>query len=185
MTGESNPYVNATGAKVKCWASGWNTNEECINGIIDQYSDFIVGQNRDYYSGWVHTDCTYPPANFRPTTCYCGWECDEGFVQCGNNCIDPAISVCQSGAPAAKVRRNKIPNCPVGADLCPVPSTKGFECLDIKSSLEACGGCPYSPGSVDCTSIPGAESVSCVDGKCEVHSCASGWILVDGVCDVK
>ncbi|GBE84405.1 hypothetical protein SCP_0603840 [Sparassis crispa] len=62
-------------------------------------------------------------------------------------------------------------------------SSRAFECLDVNTHVESCGGCavpppflPYdaSTGS-DCTAIAGAESVSCVAGQCAVINCREGW----------
>ncbi|OBZ77311.1 Protein priA [Grifola frondosa] len=63
----------------------------------------------------------------------------------------------------------------------------GFECLDVDSELESCGGCiipnPFSLASNlrvsgrDCTTISGVHDVSCVAGRCMVQSCAIGWTI--------
>lgn len=183
-TGKSNTYVNATGALTKCAMMGWAVPDQCAQKLVEGYSNFIVGPDGTYVSEWVHTDCAYPADNFTPTDCYCSWECNAGFTRCGNSCIDPAVSQCQSGMPAPKARRSSIPVCDAGAELCPVP-LRGFECLDISSDLEACGACPFQPGSVDCTTLPGAEGVACASGHCDIQSCAAGWTLVNGECQVE
>lgn len=183
-TQKSNAYVDIRGVNTKCSLMGWKTNSTCVDGIVKGFSKFIVGADGTTTSEWIHTGCNYPAANFEPTDCYCGWQCLKGFVQCGNSCIDPAIAQCASGVPAPKAKRNSIPDCPANSELCPVPF-KGFECLDTTTSLEACGKCPFQPGSVDCTILPGVEAVACVDGQCVIEACASGYVLFDRECYLK
>ncbi|KAK4050077.1 hypothetical protein OIV83_003647 [Microbotryomycetes sp. JL201] len=45
----------------------------------------------------------------------------------------------------------------------------GYECLDVRSSLESCGGCASTGEGQDCSRIPhvggvGCEAVSCRNG---------------------
>lgn len=183
-TGKDSPYVNVTGAKTECRLMGWNTVDACVNGIVKGYERFIVGSDGTTASEWIHKGCKYPPANYVPTDCYCGWVCEKGFVQCGDKCIDPTITQCQSDIPVPK-RRSSIMTCSAGAELCPVPSFKGFECVDTSANLEACGACPFQPGSVDCTTLPGVQTVQCVAGQCQVESCSPGYVLVDNECRFK
>jgi hypothetical protein len=179
----STPYVNATGAWTRCELWGISDVDACLDNIVTGYSKFIVGADGTTSSEWIHKGCAYPSANYVPTDCYCGWECAEGFTQCGNSCIDASVTTCQSGVAITKTRRSNIPVCDAGAELCPMP-LKGFECLNTSSDLEACGGCPFQQGSVDCTSLPGVDHVECIGGECKVNSCARGWVLVDGQCQV-
>lgn len=54
------------------------------------------------------------------------------------------------------------------------PDTGPYECLDIQTNLESCGGCvPVGEiegpdGGRDCTAIDKAESVACIDGRCVI-----------------
>ncbi|KAL1407993.1 hypothetical protein Q8F55_004790 [Vanrija albida] len=56
-----------------------------------------------------------------------------------------------------------------------------WECINVLSDLESCGGCAGEDG-VDCTALEGVDEVSCRMGKCVVHSCAEGLSLVHGQC---
>jgi hypothetical protein len=157
---------------------GWRTTDACVNGIVSGYERFIVGADGRTPSSWIHGGCDYPTDNYTPTDCYCGWECKPGFTRSGGQCI-PTAQRAPSGIPT--VSRKRAP-CSGGAELCPVPAAKGFECVDTSTSLEACGACPFQPGSVDCTAIPGVAGVQCVHGECRVESCVRGHVLVDNAC---
>ncbi|KZV88356.1 hypothetical protein EXIGLDRAFT_578118, partial [Exidia glandulosa HHB12029] len=59
-----------------------------------------------------------------------------------------------------------------------------WECLDVLSNLESCGGCPllsstltgeHHPTGVDCTAIEGVLDVSCLLGRCAVSRCGKGF----------
>jgi hypothetical protein len=128
--------------------------------------------------------CNYPTSNFLPTGCNCQFTCINGWVQCGNNCIDPTMTACVSGIPltlgggggasGGNSRRSHM--CPPGREYCRA-GRSGWECLDTSSDLEACGGCPYSGVGVDCSALPGAGSVACVEGKCVIQTCDQGYTL--------
>ncbi|CAK9785950.1 hypothetical protein CC85DRAFT_318986 [Cutaneotrichosporon oleaginosum] len=178
-SGRDTPSVSAKGARTLCWLMGWNTNAKCVDGIVRGFEHFIVGKDGRTPSMWLRKGCNYPRDNFVPTDCYCGWECLPGFSRSGNQCI-PTSQKAPSSVPAPP-KRKRSP-CTGGAELCPVPAAKGFECIDTESSLEACGACPFQPGSVDCTTLPGVDSVECVQGACRVKSCMRGHMLVDNEC---
>ncbi|KAL1412500.1 hypothetical protein Q8F55_000245 [Vanrija albida] len=129
-------------------------------------------------------DGIYPvDSNFEPTGCdpQCSWKCSAGFEQCGDRaCIDPATQACPSGVPVSKLRRSE-PSCPAGATVCPT-GTGGWECLNVASNLEACGGCPGSDASVDCSALPGVADVACRSAKCVASRCVRGFTLKAGVC---
>ncbi|WOO77641.1 Protein priA [Vanrija pseudolonga] len=83
--------------------------------------------------------------------------------------------------------------CPRGLTPCHVsPRSKGYECLDVTSELESCGGCRWgvygnaSSAAVgfDCTRRRGVDSAatSCVRGKCTVWGCRAGFKLAGGEC---
>jgi hypothetical protein len=57
----------------------------------------------------------------------------------------------------------------------------GYECLDVSSNLEACGGCP-GEGGVDCTALYGAVDVTCRKGRCHIEECEEGLTLINGRC---
>ncbi|KAK7695107.1 hypothetical protein QCA50_002297 [Cerrena zonata] len=53
---------------------------------------------------------------------------------------------------------------------------EGFECVDVQSDLNSCGGCATVSESRDCTTIPNAVGVSCIAGSCRIDSCQSGFV---------
>ncbi|GAA5955450.1 hypothetical protein JCM21900_002051 [Sporobolomyces salmonicolor] len=72
--------------------------------------------------------------------------------------------------------------CPDGERACPIGSDGGWECLDVTTSLDSCGGCPGERSSVNCLTIPGAAGVSCVESVCEISSCFPGYRYLNGRC---
>jgi hypothetical protein len=76
--------------------------------------------------------------------------------------------------------------CPKELAACPIDGvasgSSDYECLDIRSDLQSCGGCASMGEGKDCTLIPGAKWMGCVQGECEVYSCAKGFKLVNGAC---
>ncbi|WVQ65884.1 uncharacterized protein L199_004062 [Kwoniella botswanensis] len=81
--------------------------------------------------------------------------------------------------------------CPYGLTACNVRGHSGnYECLDVHSELESCGGCMYGQyGNAtaavgqDCTNIGAALGAStCVNGQCVASACKKGLKLVHGKC---
>lgn len=66
-----------------------------------------------------------------------------------------------------------------GAEItaCPLESGSGWDCLNLASTLESCGGCLSIGEGQDCTLIQGAESVGCIHGKCVIGTCEPGFYL--------
>lgn len=60
-----------------------------------------------------------------------------------------------------------------------------YECLDVRSNLESCGGCVPEgeivgeDGGRDCTAIEHVSSVKCADGQCLVRACRQGYKVSD------
>ncbi|KAF9034081.1 GCC2 and GCC3 family protein [Panaeolus papilionaceus] len=89
-------------------------------------------------------------------------------------------------------RNIRAPSCPRRAQkACPVytytggKKTPSFECVDVLSDLESCGGCvwesrdgaPSDDGGRDCSAIPFVESVSCRSGECVIELCQLGFVV--------
>ncbi|GAA5938976.1 uncharacterized protein JCM15063_004382 [Sporobolomyces koalae] len=72
--------------------------------------------------------------------------------------------------------------CPDGERACPLGDSNGYECLDVTSTLDSCGGCPGTAESVNCLALPGAAGVSCSNSQCQVASCFPGWRYLNGRC---
>jgi hypothetical protein len=71
--------------------------------------------------------------------------------------------------------------CPVNAGSASVTGSSSlingkFECLDIKSNIDSCGGCVSEGQGQDCSSIEFVEDVTCHNSKCTVLSCEMGYI---------
>ncbi|WVF72440.1 hypothetical protein IAT40_007255 [Kwoniella sp. CBS 6097] len=87
--------------------------------------------------------------------------------------------------------------CPADLTACKVlgGDDLSFECIDVTSELESCGGClhgdfgadavqsPRQEG-LDCLALPGVASASgtCDGGKCKVFACDEGYKLTDHRC---
>ncbi|ORY25054.1 hypothetical protein BCR39DRAFT_545179 [Naematelia encephala] len=123
--------------------------------------------------------------------------CGGAGVSCNNNnaCwsgyCNPFSRTCQyTPTPQATttINRRRLTNsvCPAGKTLCPIGSNgrnldklsgSGYECMDIFSNLESCGGCIFdeTPFGQDCTTLDNVDDVACVDGRCKINSCLRGW----------
>jgi hypothetical protein len=100
----------------------------------------------------------------------------------------------------AKSMQRSLGLCPYPLEAC-IVGDDGYECVDTRAELEACGGCTGgtltmetdgSPGSrnataavgVDCLSLPGVDATrtACLSGKCVISACKPNWHLVAGRC---
>ncbi|KZT24401.1 hypothetical protein NEOLEDRAFT_1067431 [Neolentinus lepideus HHB14362 ss-1] len=60
-----------------------------------------------------------------------------------------------------------------------------YECVNIASDIESCGGCVDDPnfgkhgadGGRDCTAIPNVDDVTCSHGTCNILKCSKGYSL--------
>ncbi|GAA5916232.1 hypothetical protein JCM6882_001116 [Rhodosporidiobolus microsporus] len=94
--------------------------------------------------------------------------CASGFCNSASIC---AVAASQGGS-----RKKRSIDCPANYVACPVGSSlsEGYECVDVQTDLEQCGGCVTNGEGQDCTDIFGAETVTCETGRCLVLSCAPG-----------
>ncbi|PVF92127.1 hypothetical protein CPB86DRAFT_744697 [Serendipita vermifera] len=66
------------------------------------------------------------------------------------------------------------------------PELGPYECIDVRSNLESCGGCvpegetAGEDGGQDCTAIDHVSAVSCASGKCVVGQCQPGYQVSPG-----
>lgn len=136
------------------------------------------------------TTCTYP-ANATPVCGDgCPFTCPTNYKVCGNTCIS-STTTCTSGRTSRK-REATQKVCPTGFAACATGlkgfggNAAGWECVDVDSDIESCGGCqqPMPGGKVgqDCTAIPGADAVACLSGGCQILRCSRGFQLVDNKC---
>ncbi|KAI0946558.1 hypothetical protein AcW1_009991 [Taiwanofungus camphoratus] len=126
-----------------------------------------------------------PPGSGHPTSCTCAPPLRECNGQCGS-----FPGGCGSAVPR---RKRGAPTCAAGKTPCGIvggSSGRGWECVDITSDLESCGGCmvpsPFAsvraaPGT-DCSAIDNAASVACHASKCAVSACTAGYVPSPG-CD--
>ncbi|KAJ3982459.1 hypothetical protein F5890DRAFT_367320 [Lentinula detonsa] len=141
----------------------------------------------------------------------CSCSCDSGFTKIGGECVCPAPnSICNGvcghfphgcgGRPSALPRslKKRAVQELTFADaqaycgekrVCGVHggSEHAFECVDIETSSDSCGGClyahPWSQTSMpvlglDCSSLSSPQAIShrCESGRCVVNTCAKGYI---------
>ncbi|KAG8844213.1 hypothetical protein FRC20_003594 [Serendipita sp. 405] len=50
-----------------------------------------------------------------------------------------------------------------------------YECINVQSNLESCGGCISEDAGQDCTAIDHVNVVKCIKGKCVVGECKKGY----------
>ncbi|KAL7410749.1 hypothetical protein BDY24DRAFT_417604 [Mrakia frigida] len=87
-------------------------------------------------------------------------------------------------------RREKIARdhalCPADLTPCPVGFARdgGYECLDVHTELESCGGCRSTGLGIDCSALPGVRlgGTTCAEGRCVVSACRRGFRLEKGRC---
>ncbi|KZV95035.1 hypothetical protein EXIGLDRAFT_834600, partial [Exidia glandulosa HHB12029] len=151
--------------------------------------------------------CAPYPKHSRPVCSSrdpCGWTCAPGFEyeyekDCPTpiGCVPIPPSPPAAPCPSQRPRGSDVLECASPRLACRVPSRGhgDWECLDVLSNLESCGGCPllsstltgeHHPTGVDCTAIEGVLDVSCLLGRCAVSRCGKGFkVHVDGTTCVK
>ncbi|KZO97232.1 hypothetical protein CALVIDRAFT_80187 [Calocera viscosa TUFC12733] len=129
--------------------------------------------------------CQYPPHSESVCTSStpCGWKCNAGYQQVGNQCV--------SSSPSGHVRARSLAAAPTcaraGEAVCGTANGKRqWECVNILSELESCGGCTFAPPfpelasttalGTDCTTIPNVADVRCSIGACVVQKCNDGFV---------
>lgn len=180
--GVNTPYVNISRANEYCTKECRTcTKAACATAIANVFAKTMFA-GTDYLA-----TCQWPPGNYVPTGCRCTFTCNAGYTACGTNCINPNTQSCVSGVPVTKkARRSMSHMCPEGLSRCPLPRG-GYECVDTRTDIESCGGCPRlgekveNPG-VDCTDLPGVSGVRCLEGRCQVDACDRGYVFLDGSC---
>ncbi|ORX37778.1 hypothetical protein BD324DRAFT_650324 [Kockovaella imperatae] len=53
----------------------------------------------------------------------------------------------------------------------------GFECMELDTELNSCGGCLALGQGQDCSLIENAKATGCEDGHCQVYSCFDGYVV--------
>ncbi|GAA5879458.1 hypothetical protein JCM3774_005217 [Rhodotorula dairenensis] len=84
-----------------------------------------------------------------------------------------------------RARRKLDTRCPTSYTACSLAD--GYECIDILTNLEQCGGCNADVGGMDCTTLRGVAGVGCVNGRCEIWACDDEYLFVpeSGTCVPK
>ncbi|KAJ7666015.1 hypothetical protein DFH06DRAFT_265072 [Mycena polygramma] len=80
--------------------------------------------------------------------------------------------------PSHYPRAQEVLTCPRDHMLCPVYGSTSLECIDVRNSLESCGGCvEVGTNSVgqDCSAIKNVVDVRCNHGRCEVSKCRANF----------
>ncbi|WVW82124.1 hypothetical protein I302_104129 [Kwoniella bestiolae CBS 10118] len=90
--------------------------------------------------------------------------------------------------------------CPGGSVACPIPTSEdittesvtklesslnsladwfkvGFECVELDTELNSCGGCLALGAGQDCSLIANARATGCESGSCAVYSCYDGYVV--------
>ncbi|KAJ7054096.1 hypothetical protein C8F01DRAFT_1163896 [Mycena amicta] len=137
-----------------------------------------------------------PPNAMRVCDGSSGFTCVDGFVPCNGACVAANTCPGPSSLPRAVKRDTKITTLHHArahcgsrdAAVCGVANPKheyDFECVDIRSDFDSCGGCviqhPFpsleskSARGQECAAIRNARSVSCQNSKCVVQKCRRGY----------
>ncbi|KAF8898729.1 hypothetical protein BD779DRAFT_1464831 [Infundibulicybe gibba] len=146
----------------------------------------------NYYWGQNQGCCVPshpPPPNNPPPQCRNGWTWYPALRKCLPSPTPPSPPPSHpSGSPNSgsghgnghnykraslhKSRSGQL--CPSGLDACAV-SSSDYQCVDIETDLEFCGGCVASGVGQNCNAIKGAWNVGCEQGRCAVYTCAGGF----------
>ncbi|WVR05898.1 hypothetical protein IAU60_002924 [Kwoniella sp. DSM 27419] len=142
-------------------------------------------------SGYVLTGgskCCRPGSTLDASgNCLTPPTCTTTEILCNNQCYPKASYTCPSGLPV-QILSKRAAACPMGMSKCAVGALGAgqWECVDIQSDIESCGGCMYPSVSMDntpqaigtdCTAIPNIDIVSCIHGSCLIEACAKGFQL--------
>ncbi|KAJ7510015.1 hypothetical protein B0H11DRAFT_1957202 [Mycena galericulata] len=156
-----------------------------------------AGQFINGYSCATCTAGTYSGADATSCTpCSTNTFSDAGASICSNCAAgytsDPGSSTCNAPGPAPSGSSHsprswleqEVLTCALRAGymMCPVMTgTRRSECVDVKTSLESCGGCAGSgllstqPRGRDCSAISHVDAVRCVEGRCKVLNCRPNY----------
>ncbi|WVW80093.1 hypothetical protein I302_102066 [Kwoniella bestiolae CBS 10118] len=146
---------------------------------------------------------TFTVGSGRNSICRCGSSPALDSTACGVNArfLYTQNLVVPSGIPGRKRALERLdrarrlardqPFCPVGMTPCRVEGDS-YECVDLNSELESCGGCMNgiygsdntTRAGLDCSTLPGAAfgATTCYRGSCQAWACEEGYALEDGVC---
>jgi hypothetical protein len=92
--------------------------------------------------------------------------------------------------PLAALCRPGWQSCPVYTGIGRAAVLAKYECVNVASDLESCGGCvdranPLAAGGAagrDCSAIPNVDAVSCTNSACVIEACKPGFALsADGL----
>ncbi|RSH91731.1 hypothetical protein EHS25_009100 [Saitozyma podzolica] len=117
----------------------------------------------------------------------CSWlaqiECEllGGTLDSGCSCPVSSMTWKKRHISPRHLCNNGKTACPVNAGSASVTASSSlingkFECLDIKSNIDSCGGCVSEGQGQDCSSIEFVEDVTCHNAQCKVISCEMGYI---------
>lgn len=107
--------------------------------------------------------CNYPANSFPLCTGTqpggCNFGCDNGFFRCNGACR-PNGQTCPTSAKKRDQTSARI--CPENWLACPIQTGKktAWECVNVKTDLESCGGCAAIGQGTDCTALEGVDDVS-------------------------
>lgn len=156
-----------------------------IFGSVDDVIAYLANQALEAV-GVANSACTYPEGSIPDSCDDCSYKCPDGEIECGDACVDPDTTDCNSNVARKRDVIGGNTMCPAELTACAVPTSEWFtgrnyECIDIQTDLESCGACVYplpgQPAGVDCTSLPHTNGVTCFQGKCLVEDCERGYEL--------
>ena len=126
------------------------------------------------YSTGGQTSCTSCSSNqVAPAGATASSQCST----CKTGTLPNASKTSCTATASGKRRRDQLPlpRCPPGHTACKT-TKRGktfYTCVDTKSDIEACGGCPGDAGVwEDCTAFDPLANASCVNGQCQ-YRCPS------------
>lgn len=183
-TAMSNCFKQGYGCNAKCVCTPVSTTSSTATTTSQSSTPTAVGscKNAAAISACalrglgVNSDCSCNKCN-----CDAQWSCVKkgGILDSSCNCILPSGSRRRRDATYV----NHL--CAKGMTACRLDSSESgwngqFECLDVTTQLESCGGCVGEGHGQDCSAIDGVADVACIASRCVVSACQTGWTLVNG-----
>jgi hypothetical protein len=93
--------------------------------------------------------------------------------------IDPAATANTIAASGRARRARRDVDCEFPYTQCAIPGLgNSYECVDIQSNVESCGGCAGA-GGMDCTSINNSLAADCILGSCVIRMSPRIFTLED------
>ncbi|WRT65651.1 uncharacterized protein IL334_002596 [Kwoniella shivajii] len=167
-----------------------------IEGCINACSSYVFALPQIYSAGSGRGQACYCASDSATTDMTC--DVNTYYAYDHNVPIVPSNQINRRAFNMKKLAARRLsreqPYCPQDTTACRVPTSNGdsYECLDINSELESCGGCMSgiygssntTASGTDCSTLSGAAfgAATCFKGSCQIWACEEGFVLEANQC---